>query len=81
MNLFPAQGEVLVCTGCNHASNVMIIQTAVACCPDNNYMPCQHKKKIFRTISVEANCETTAEFCSVCNEKLTNNKTDCRWKK
>ena len=78
MNLFPSQGEILVCTGCGQASNVMIRQSAVACCPDSNYQPCPHKVTSLRVLNVEAGCETTATCCTICNEQLTDSKTDCR---
>ena len=36
-----------------------------------------HDMVVTRTLSVECGCETTAEFCTVCGEILTEPKTDC----
>ena len=38
---------------------------------------CPHWIAETRTLSVQCGCETTAEFCVVCGEILTEPKTDC----
>lgn len=38
---------------------------------------CPHWIAETRTLSAHCGCETTAEFCTVCGEILTEPKTDC----
>lgn len=39
------QRELKVCTGCGHRSDKPLPETALACCPDNNYVDLDHYLK------------------------------------
>lgn len=74
MNLFPAQGDILYCSGCNNASNVLFRSVFKTCCPDNNYVLCAHKNAT--TLELDASVTTVAsvEFCFDCKKQLTEPK-------
>lgn len=38
---------------------------------------CPHWIAETRTLSVQCGCETTAEFCVVCGEQISESKTEC----
>lgn len=78
INLFSAQGNVEVCSGCDTASNTIYRGISKPCCPDNSYKVCRHEKGELRVLSTSVTCELTAVFCSICKTQLTNLEQDCK---